>query len=89
MHIATSRCFSSMRSIGLTAGLLAVGYCFGAAGGPPQPANAGVRESAPRKAFQSGGSRSEVVLKDISATLKRIEARVGAIEKSVTARVGK
>jgi hypothetical protein len=41
---------------------------------------AGVRETTPPKAFLSGGARSEAVLIEISATLKRIEARLERLE---------
>lgn len=34
-----------------------------------------------RTAFKSGGARSEIVLKEIAATLKQIDARLERLEK--------
>ncbi len=43
---------------------------------------ADVRQSEPREAFKSGGARSEAVLREISATLKKIDSRLERIERS-------
>lgn len=40
-------------------------------------------QPSPKKAFLSGGARSEKVLVEISATAKRIEGQLGRIEKSM------
>lgn len=40
-----------------------------------------VREVTPKRAFKSGGARSEIVLQEISATLKRIDQRLERMEK--------
>ena len=45
------------------------------------PVSAEVREETPREAFKSGGERSEIVLREISETLKRIDARLERLEK--------
>lgn len=42
---------------------------------------AGVRPGQKREAFKSGGARSELVLKEISTTLLRIEKRMEKIEE--------
>jgi hypothetical protein len=42
-----------------------------------------VRESPRPEAFLSGGARSEIVLKEISETLKRIDARLERFEKAL------
>jgi hypothetical protein len=44
-------------------------------------ARADVRESSPPVHFQSGGARSEAVLVEIAASLKRIEARLERMEQ--------
>lgn len=46
-------------------------------------AYADVRNTTSRAHFKSGGERSEMVLVEISATLKRIDARLERIEKSI------
>lgn len=43
---------------------------------------AGVRTPAPRSVFTSGAQRSEVVLREIADTLKRIDARLERLEKA-------
>jgi len=45
-------------------------------------ARAGVREQAPPKAFESGGARSEAVLREIATILKRIDARLERFERA-------
>ena len=46
-------------------------------------AHADVEQTPPRKAFLSGGARSEQVLVEISDTLKRIEQRLVQMEKTI------
>ena len=46
--------------------------------------NAGTRSGQKREPFLSGGERSELVLKEIAATLKRIEKRADQIEKQLS-----
>ncbi len=65
------------------AGALLLGFVAGWCVDPTPPVAADTRRSPTREAFKSGGARSEEVLKEISATLVRIEKRVGNIEKVV------
>jgi len=46
-------------------------------------AQAGVRRAAPKEHFQSGAQRSETLLADILATLRRLDNRIARIEKNV------
>lgn len=67
--------------------LLAVPLILGAAGivavtHLANVARAEVRITTPQEQFKSGGERSETVLIEISATLKRIDARLERIEKA-------
>jgi hypothetical protein len=48
------------------------------------PVQAEVRER-PREAFKSGGERSEIVLKEVLATLNRIDARLERFENAMRA----
>ena len=43
--------------------------------------NAEVRDAVPRVAFQNGAERSEVVLREIHATLKIMDGRLERLEK--------
>ncbi len=63
---------------------LGLGYLTGTAGGRPVPATAEVTEEPRREALKAGSVINETVLREISATLKRIETRVEAIEKNTT-----
>lgn len=63
---------------------IGLGFALGRTVEFTRPAAADTRESPKREAFKSGGARSEVVLREISATLGRIEKRVESIEKAVT-----
>lgn len=65
--------------------ILCVGYVAGSAGGPSAAYTADVRKVPPRQAFQSGGERSETVLREIAATLKQMDERLEHIEKAVAA----
>lgn len=81
------RISKSIRSAGfgncLAAGLLVVaaGLWNLQSQGPVQ---AEVRER-PREAFKSGGERSEIVLKEVLATLNRIDARLERFENAMRA----
>jgi len=65
--------------------LIAFGFAFGAWFNVYSPVEAEIRKSPPRQAFQSGSERSEVYLKEIAGTLKRIENRLGQIDQKVAA----
>ncbi len=56
-----------------------------AANGSPRSTTAqgDVREAPVREQFLSGGARSEIVLKEISETLKRIDQRLDRFEKAL------
>jgi hypothetical protein len=56
----------------------------GRSGAGTDQARAEVRETTPRAAFQSGSERSETVLREIAATLKRMDGRWERIEKVAT-----
>ena len=43
-------------------------------------ATAEVRNETPREAFKSGGERSEIVLREMSETLRRIDGRLERME---------
>jgi hypothetical protein len=67
------------------AALLAIGltvcYLLGQSGGPRRSAQADVTETPRREAFQAGGVLNEPTLKEISATLKRIEAKMDRFQR--------
>jgi hypothetical protein len=48
-------------------------------------AQADITQDSPQKQFLSGGARSEVVLREISETLKRIDGRLERMENAVRA----
>lgn len=85
MSADRSRYLGKIRAAIVALMVLTAGYIIGNANSQPQATFADVRKTPPRAAFESGSERSETVLRDISATLKRIERRVERIEKSVTA----
>ena len=63
---------------------IVAGFLAGSADRPGPQAVAEIRRTPPREAFQGGDERSEVVLREIAATLARIESRVERIEKALT-----
>ena len=63
---------------------IAAGYAAGIAAQPSASLHAEVTELPRREAFQAGGERSEIVLRDIAAILKRMDSRVERIEQVVT-----
>lgn len=69
---------------GLCVGI-AAGYAAGVAA-RPAPLHADVTETPRREVFMAGGERAEIVLREISAILKRMDARVERIESTVAGR---
>lgn len=63
--------------------LVASAVCAGAHFRPQPAARAGVRETTPKEHFLAGSERSVPVLKEISATLRQIDARLAKMEKTV------
>lgn len=72
------------KSACLLLSVLALGYLMGVASAPSLVVRAEVTEEPRREAFKAGGVLNEPVLREISATLKRIETRVEKIEKNTT-----
>lgn len=77
---------SRLRSVLLVLAGLGVGYLAGIAGSPFSALRADVTEEPRREAFKAGGVINEPVLREISATLKRIEAQAEKIEKNTSRR---
>lgn len=63
---------------------IAAGYAAGIAAQSSTSLHAEVTELPRREAFQAGGERSEIVLRDIVAVLKRMDTRLDRIEQVVT-----
>jgi hypothetical protein len=63
---------------------IAAGYAAGIAAHSSSSLHAEVTELPRREAFQAGGERSEIVLRDIAAILKRMDTRVERIEQVIT-----
>ena len=70
------------QSLCLILGGMCLGYLAGIAGAPSSTVRAEVSEEPRREAFKAGGVLNEPVLREIAATLKRIETRVENIEKN-------
>lgn len=68
----------------LGAGLIA-GYVAGSGTSTLHAVRADVTEEPRRDAFKAGGVLNEPILRDISATLKRMETRLEQIEKNTAA----
>lgn len=64
--------------------LLFVGYCLGQMNVAESDAVAQQRNSTDRKAFLSGGERSQLVLEKMQKTLEQMDRRLANIEKSTT-----
>jgi hypothetical protein len=62
---------------------IATGYAAGIAAQSTSTLHAEVTELPRREAFQAGGERSEIVLRDIAAILKRMDTRLDRIEQVV------
>ncbi len=75
---------AGMRRWLLPCTVLAVGLALGSAARQPDVVQADVRGTPSRPAFQSGSERSEIILREIASTLKRIEGRIERIERSVS-----
>ncbi len=63
------------------AALAAAVLAFGVRSAPD--AQAEIREQPAPRAFLSGGERSEILLREISGTLKRIDGRLERLERAV------
>lgn len=66
----------------VAAALLAGTVCLGLPSSIPDARAQGRSPPAPR-AFLSGGERSEIILREIAETLRRIDARLERLEKAV------
>lgn len=73
-----------VRRFGLASVLLATGFVAGVLYQEQESARADIRKGPTREAFQSGGERSETQLKEISATLLRIEKKIADVERRMT-----
>jgi hypothetical protein len=72
------------RRLAACAGVAALGLVVALAWPRPTPILGGdIRELPPRETFLSGGARSEVVLKEISDTLRRIDTRLEHFERAL------
>ena len=76
------RRFSRLAPLCLVLCGLVLGYLAGVASAPSSSVSADVTEEPRRESFKAGGLSNEPVLREISATLKRIEARVERIESN-------
>ncbi len=76
---------SRMRTL-IAMGLVLLGVAIGRCLDGPDTTLAQAPVPKSRKAFLSGGARSEKILKDISETLKKIDGRVSNIEAHLTKR---
>lgn len=81
MHARNNRNWQWFGSLALA---LAVGYTAGQTGLPSALVQADVTELPRREAFMAGGERSELVLREISATVKKMDARLENIERAVS-----
>jgi len=63
--------------------LLLGAFCMGVSFRPQPVARAGVRDAIPPGHFLSGSERSVPLLKEISGTLRKIDARLSKIENMV------
>jgi hypothetical protein len=75
---------SSLRRFIAPALLIATGFVLGRLGDPTPAAVADTRSTPEREAFQSGGARSESILKEMNATLKTIDGRLSRIEAAIS-----
>ena len=69
--------------------LIGLGYVVGVSSQPSLVLQADIRKTPPRPAFQSGSERSEPIMRDLSSTLKRIEASVARIDKTIAKAVAR
>ena len=61
-------------------GLVLFGIAVGVSFGEPQTADAEVRKGKEQVTFQSGGARSEKILKEIAGIVARMDGRMAKIE---------
>jgi hypothetical protein len=73
----------SRKSVGVLLLGIMLGYLAGI-GSPSAVVRSDVTEEPRREAFKAGSVLNEPVLREIAATLKRIESRVEKIEKNTT-----
>ncbi len=76
--------FSARSSVLLFVGLIA-GYLAGVGTGTSSFVLSDVTEEPRREAFKAGSVLNEPILREISATLKRIETKVEKVEKNMAA----
>ena len=74
-----------LRSIGLLLFGLVLGYVASLGSVPTSVAQAEVTEAPRREAFKAGGVLNEPVLREIAATLKRIETKLEKFERNAKA----
>ena len=72
----------SFVTLSLVACGIFAGYLAGGISSPVLSVRAEVTETPRREAFKAAGAADEPILREISATLKRIESRVERIEKN-------
>lgn len=77
--VGESRRWGGVLSIGLI-----IGYLAGVGRGPSAVVRSDITEEPRREAFKAGAVLNEPILRDIAATLKRIESKVEKIEKNMT-----
>lgn len=71
------------RRIIVYAALVLIGMLLGTTINAPRQADAEISKGPQRKAFLSGGARSELVLIEIAGVITRIDGRLARIEKAV------
>ena len=75
--------FVRAQSVGLVLCGLVLGYVASLGSAPTSIVQAEVTEEPRREAFKPGGVLNEPVLREIAATLKRIETKLEKFEKNV------
>lgn len=76
-----------MKTVSLLILGLGLGYVAGIATGPSSSARAEVTEEPRREALKAGSVINEPILREIAATLKRIETGIDGIEKNTAPKV--
>ena len=79
----SSSSIKRIKSAALPASLLLLGFAIGRFTQSEPPVIAATQQTTQPKTFKSGGARSIVVLKEISATLKTTDKRVADMDKRV------
>ena len=82
-EVKMCRPFVGLRSVGLLLCGLALGYVASLGLAPTSVVQAEVTEEPRREAFKAGGVLNEPVLREIAATLKRIETKLEKFEKTI------